>query len=71
VKLWDTATWQELITLEAPGGSLGELAFSGDGSRLIARNEANDLLIWKAPLLEDVRSFSNPERARGKPEQLP
>lgn len=49
VKLWDTGTWQELLTLEVPGGRLGELAFTSDGTRLLARTQAGDLLIWTAP----------------------
>ena len=50
VKLWDTSTWQELLTLEVPGGSLSELAFTSDGTRLLARTQSGDLLVWTAPL---------------------
>ena len=50
VKLWDTGTWQELLTLEVPGGSLSELAFTSDGTRLLARTQSGDLLVWTAPL---------------------
>jgi len=54
VKLWDTATWRELLTLEAPGGNLWQLAFTADGSRLLGRNEAGDLLVWSAPSWEEI-----------------
>jgi hypothetical protein len=54
VKLWDTATWRELLTLEAPGGDLWQLAFTADGCRLLGRNEAGDLLVWSAPSWEEI-----------------
>jgi len=49
VKLWDTAIWQELITLEAPGNTLQDLAFGADGTRLVGRDSAGHLLVWRAP----------------------
>jgi hypothetical protein len=56
VKLWDTATWRELLTLEAPGGHLWQLAFTADGSRLLGCNEAGDLLVWSAPSWEEIEA---------------
>ncbi len=49
VKLWDTVTWQELLTLEAAGATLEELTFTADGTRLVGRTRSGDLLIWHTP----------------------
>jgi WD40 repeat protein len=65
VKLWDTATWQELLTLDAPGDSLGELAFTADGTRLVGRTDSGDVLIWHAPGPEDARVPMEIARAQG------
>ncbi len=48
VKLWDTATWQELVTIEAADHSLKEVAFTADGIGLVGLTESGDLLIWEA-----------------------
>jgi len=49
IKLWDLATWAELITLEHPGEQLEELAFSSDDNQLTGRNTKGDLLLWRVP----------------------
>ncbi len=56
VKLWTAATGQELITLERPGENLGQLAFSPDGSQLIACNSQGDVLIWRTPSLAEIEA---------------
>lgn len=71
VKLWDTATWQELLTLEAPGHTLRELAFSGEGTRLVARDAADHLLVWYAPRIADSPVRPQAEHASGKPAEEP
>ncbi len=48
VKLWDTATWQELVTIEVPGETLKDLASTGDATGLVGLTESGDLLIWHA-----------------------
>ena len=60
IKLWDVATWQELITLERPGEQLKRVVFSTDGSQLTALNSGGDLLFWRVP------SFAEIEAARNK-----
>jgi WD40 repeat protein len=66
VKLWDTVTWQELITLEAPGANLRELAFTADGTRLIGRTDSGELLIWHAPDREEARTLMDAGSASGQ-----
>jgi WD40 repeat protein len=53
VTLWQLATQQELLTLEAPGWSLKAVAFSADGKALIGlgqhpRDPIQDVVIWPA-----------------------
>ncbi len=64
VKLWDVATWQELITLERPGEQLEQLAFSADGSRLTALTSKGDLLFWHAPSFAEIEVKEKKERIR-------
>ncbi len=64
IKLWDVATWQELITLERPGEQLRQLAFSADGSHLTARNSQGDLLFWRVPSFAEIEATERKERIR-------
>jgi WD40 repeat protein/serine/threonine protein kinase len=54
VKLWETATWQEVLTLAGEGTMFRFVAFSPDGQTLIARNDQGLLHIWSAPSLEAI-----------------
>jgi eukaryotic-like serine/threonine-protein kinase len=49
VKIWDTATWMELVTLaRAPGEGQWALAFLADGNGLAALDDSG-LLVWHTP----------------------
>ncbi|MCI0747389.1 MAG: protein kinase [Verrucomicrobia subdivision 3 bacterium] len=53
VKLWDTATWQELATL--PGqGSLFRVAFSPGGT-ILAASSGRRMNFWRAPSFEEIQ----------------
>jgi serine/threonine protein kinase/WD40 repeat protein len=54
VKLWNTATWQEVATLAGEGSLFYFVAFSPDGQTLMARNSQGLLHIWSAPSLEAI-----------------
>jgi serine/threonine protein kinase/WD40 repeat protein len=54
VKLWETATWQEVLTLAGEGTMFSFVAFSPDGRTLMARNDQGQLHIWSAPSLEAI-----------------
>jgi WD40 repeat protein len=62
LKLWDVATWEDLITLERQDETLEQLAFSADGNQIAAANSQGDLLCWRVPSVdvlearEDLRS---------------
>jgi len=54
VKLWETATWQEVLTLAGEGTMFRFVAFSPDGQTLMARNDQGLLHVWSAPSLEAI-----------------
>jgi serine/threonine protein kinase/WD40 repeat protein len=54
VKLWETVTWQEVLTLAGEGTMFRFVAFSPDGQILMARNDQGLLHIWSAPSLETI-----------------
>ena len=56
LKLWDVATWEELIALERQGETLNQLAFSADGNQLAAGNSKGDVLFWRVPSLGEIEA---------------
>ncbi len=54
MKLWDTASYQELLTLEGQGSGFYWTAFSPDGNVLGAMNRAGTLHLWRAPSLAEI-----------------
>jgi WD40 repeat protein len=51
IKLFDTDSWQEVLTLEAPGYTDSNMEFSPDGSSIGWENMTGDLFVWRAPAL--------------------
>jgi WD40 repeat protein len=62
VKLWDVASWQELLTLEGQGSLFFAVEFSRGGKFLGASNGRGLLHIWQAPTLEAIERLE----ARGR-----
>jgi WD40 repeat protein len=60
IKLWETATWQEVLTLAGEGTRFNMVAFSPDGQTLMAGNSQEQLHIWTAPSLEDIKKADAP-----------
>jgi eukaryotic-like serine/threonine-protein kinase len=54
IKLWDVATYQELITLPGGGEAFREIAFSADGDQLVGENSRGDLFFWRVPSFADI-----------------
>ena len=46
VIVWDTATWQETLTLSGHTSAITDLAFSPDGLRLAAGSEDGQVSVW-------------------------
>ena len=61
VKLWDTATWNEISVLTKPGAYVaGILAFSPDGGKLAASLENGKIDLWDVLSEEVVEQYSYP-----------
>ena len=51
-RLWNTANWQEVATLEGP--PVASLAFSPDGRRLVSCSNGNSLKLWSVESWQEV-----------------
>jgi WD40 repeat protein len=56
VKLWDFESQQELLTLQANGGSLSNVAFSLDGDMISANDDGGTVYCWRAPSWEEIEA---------------
>ena len=65
LKLWDTESWQEVLTLEGEGPQFLSSAFSPDGSAILAVNRARIVHIWRAPSWEEINAAEKPATAPG------
>jgi WD40 repeat protein len=66
IKLWDVATWQELITLPLEGEELSQLFFSADGHQLAALNSRGDVLFWRVPSFAEIAQRENGGKVTGR-----
>jgi serine/threonine protein kinase/WD40 repeat protein len=64
IKMWETATWQEVLTLAGQGSMFMRTKFSPDDRFLVSVNVSGVLHLWKAPSLEEIEAAErNPDRA--------
>ena len=59
VKFWNTATWQEVMTLPDYGKNVSRLMFSPDGSTLAVGSSFGDddrgpVQLWRAPSWAEI-----------------
>lgn len=54
VKLWDTESLQELLTLPGRGSMFHATAFSPDGNVLASCSSRGELHLWRAPSFEEI-----------------
>ena len=47
VKIWDSGTGKELLSLKAPGGGINSVAFSPVGERLAAGTVSGSIHLWE------------------------
>ena len=52
VRIWDTATGDELLILRGPTGTVMYVAWSPDGKRIAAGSWNKELFIWDARLVQ-------------------
>ena len=64
INLWDVATWQELVAWELPGESVVQIAFTTDGSALVAENDKGEVLSWRVPSFAEIEAKEKNERTR-------
>jgi len=57
LRLWDTESWQDVLTLEGPSddGSI-LISYSPDGRQIGAMGASGTLLIWSAPSWEEIEA---------------
>jgi WD40 repeat protein len=67
VKLWDTATGQELVTLRGEGSRFIGLKFSPDGQHLLGVNAKGAAHLWSAPSWEEITTAAAKERPHSQP----
>jgi len=56
VKLWNTESYQELLTLEGQGSMFTRTAFSPDGNVLGSVSEEGFLHVWTAPSWAEIEA---------------
>jgi WD40 repeat protein len=57
VKVWDSATGQELLTLKGHTGWVSGVAFSPDGKRLATASADNTAKVWDAQTGQELLSL--------------
>jgi eukaryotic-like serine/threonine-protein kinase len=70
--LWDTDSWQAVLTLAGQGPDLRVVftAFSPDGNTLGAVNEPGALVLWRAPSWAEIHAAEKTEQAVTHPPQV-
>jgi WD40 repeat protein len=76
VRLWDVASWDSVLTLEATGWQLGAMRFSPNGDMLAALTQFGQLHLWRAPPWEKIDEVewaakSRAPRSPGQASQRP
>lgn len=54
VKLWNTASWLEVATLQDPDLQAGNAAFSTDGRVLLTERGNGTIHAWRAPSFAEI-----------------
>jgi len=48
LKVWDTATGRQILTLRGHSGEVTSVAFSPDGKRIVSGSRDSTLKVWDA-----------------------
>ncbi len=62
VCLYDTESWQEVLTLEGQGSIFLSTKFSPDGNAIGTMNAAGIMHIWRAPSLAEINTAEAAEK---------
>ena len=67
LKLWDTESWQEVLTLDGQGSVFSPTAISPDGNAIGAMNTGGNaggaMHIWRAPTWAEINAAEAKEKA--------
>jgi WD40 repeat protein len=63
VRLWDTATGKEILTLQGHDGAISDLCFGPDGRCLATASLDKTVKVWNAATGEEIRTFQMPDAA--------
>ncbi len=63
LKLCDTESWQDVLTLEAQGYDGQRMGFSPDGNDIGRLNASNVLQIWQAPSWDQIAAAEAKQQA--------
>jgi WD40 repeat protein len=66
VKLWDTDSWEELLTLRGEGSMFRSIQFSPDGRLLLAANGLGRAHVWTAPAEQEIAAAEAKDTVGGK-----
>ena len=61
VRLCDTESWQDVLTLESQGTGSGGVTFSPDGNDIIWENSTT-LYLWRAPSWAEINAAEAKEK---------
>jgi WD40 repeat protein len=65
VRLCDTESWQDGLTLESQGSGIGGAMFSRDGNTIIWRNNST-LYLWRAPTWAEINAAEAKEKRESR-----
>ena len=57
IKLWETRTGRELVTLSGGGGAIYSLAFSPDGRTLASGGDGGEVKLWDVATAQELISL--------------
>jgi WD40 repeat protein/serine/threonine protein kinase len=64
VRLWSTATWQEIAVLREHTGAVQALSFNGDGSKLAAAGIDGTATVWQIPTAGVLHVLRHPRHVK-------
>jgi len=65
VQLWDTESWQDVLTIEGQGASHNSTAVSPDGNTIGTLDATGVLQIWRAPSWAEINAAEKTTPASG------
>jgi WD40 repeat protein len=64
--LWDVASWQDVLTLNAEGSIFQSTQFSPDGNTIGTTSNDGFLNVWRAPSWDEINAAEAKEKAEIK-----